>query len=142
MPIRPEHRFLYPIDWPAISDFVRFKRAKGRCEKCGRRHRDEVRQLLDGRWFDVERSRWRDDMGQVAPDPDLLETMSARLRRVILAACHRNHDRGDCRPRNLAGWCGRCHLIHDRPEHLRQRRLTYLRRRAIGDLFEGLYPVF
>jgi hypothetical protein len=35
----------------------------------------------------------------------------------------------------------RCHLRHDRPEHLRQRRLTYLSRRAIGDLFDGPYPI-
>jgi hypothetical protein len=30
-------------------------------------------------------------------------------------------------------------MIHDRPHHLAQRRLTYLRRWAIGDLFLGLY---
>jgi hypothetical protein len=27
MPIRPEHMFLYPIDWPQLSHHVRFVRA-------------------------------------------------------------------------------------------------------------------
>jgi hypothetical protein len=28
-------------------------------------------------------------------------------------------------------------MIHDRPHHLAQRRITYLLRRALGDLFLG-----
>ena len=47
------------------------------------------------------------------------------------------------RPRNLEEpLCQRCHLIHDRPHHLgKQRRITYLLRRALGDLFLGPYPI-
>jgi hypothetical protein len=30
-------------------------------------------------------------------------------------------------------------MIHDRPHHLAQRRITYLLRRALGDLFLGPY---
>ena len=30
MPIRPEYRWLYPIDWPQLSAMVRFARAGGR----------------------------------------------------------------------------------------------------------------
>ena len=32
MPIKPELRYFYPIDWPQISHWVRFVRAKGRCQ--------------------------------------------------------------------------------------------------------------
>jgi hypothetical protein len=35
--------------------------------------------------------------------------------------------------------CQRCHIIHDRPHHLQLRRVTYLLRRAVGDLFLGAY---
>lgn len=35
MPIRPEMRSRYPRDWKARSRFVRFVRARGRCEWCG-----------------------------------------------------------------------------------------------------------
>lgn len=38
-------------------------------------------------------------------------------------------------------WYQRCYLIHDRPKHLRRRQITYLRRRALGDLFVGPYPI-
>ena len=35
MPIRPENRDRYPKDWALRSRFVRFYRAKNRCEWCG-----------------------------------------------------------------------------------------------------------
>jgi hypothetical protein len=59
--------------------------------------------------------------------------------RVILAAAHLDHNPGNNRCRNLKSLCQRCHLIHDRPHHLMQRRITYLLRRALGDLFLGPY---
>ncbi|TXN27648.1 hypothetical protein FV232_26970 [Methylobacterium sp. WL30] len=45
MPIRPEHRFFYPIDWPQLSATIRFGRAGGACEGCGR--------------SEYQRRRWR-----------------------------------------------------------------------------------
>ncbi|HSW83510.1 MAG TPA: hypothetical protein VLH12_08550 [Usitatibacter sp.] len=38
MPIRPENRARYPKDWKVRSFFVRFVRARGRCEWCGAAH--------------------------------------------------------------------------------------------------------
>ena len=35
MPIRPENRARYPKDWKLRSRFVRFFRARNRCEWCG-----------------------------------------------------------------------------------------------------------
>lgn len=35
MPIRPENKHRYPADWKLRSRFVRFYRAKNRCEWCG-----------------------------------------------------------------------------------------------------------
>jgi hypothetical protein len=48
MPMRPQHRWLYPIDWPQLTDMVRFERAKGRCECCAR-PRQLICHLGDGR---------------------------------------------------------------------------------------------
>jgi hypothetical protein len=62
-----------------------------------------------------------------------------RKTRVVLAAAHLDHDPRNNRLRNLKSLCQRCHLIHDRPHHLVQRRITYLLRRALGDLFLGPY---
>lgn len=38
MPIRPEMRARYPRDWARRSRFVRFYRARNRCEWCGARN--------------------------------------------------------------------------------------------------------
>jgi hypothetical protein len=57
----------------------------------------------------------------------------------VLAAAHLDHNPRNNRMRNLKSLCQRCHMIHDRPHHLAQRRITYLLRRAIGDLFLGPY---
>ena len=64
MPIRPEYRFLYPIDWPQLSATIRFRRAGGRCERCARPHGELVWHLGDGRWWDAQSQIWRDGRGR------------------------------------------------------------------------------
>ena len=63
-----------------------------------------------------------------------------RTTRVVLATAHLDHDPFNNMPGNLKALCQRCHMLHDKAEHLRRRRLTYLARRALGDLFTGPYP--
>jgi hypothetical protein len=53
----------------------------------------------------------------------------------VLAAAHLDHNPGNNRQRNLKSLCQRCHMIHDRPHHLMQRRITYMLRRTLGELF-------
>ena len=140
MPIRPEYRWLYPIDWPQLSALIRFGRAKGRCEGCGRPHGRTVYHLGDGRWWDPERGAWRDGQGRALRTIDAGDLLSlVSTTRVVLATAHRDHDPTNNRPRNLMALCQRCHLQHDREEHRRRRWLTLFRRKAIGDLFLGRY---
>ncbi len=142
MPIRPEYRWFYPIDWLQLSAVIRFKRARGRCESCGRPHGGLVLHLGDGRWWDAEHGIWRDGQGRMlrrrVPVPaEVLE--GVRSTRVCLATAHRDHDPTNNRPGNLAALCQRCHLLHDRAEHRRRRWLGLFRRKALGDLFLGPY---
>lgn len=139
MPIRRELRRLYPRHWPDLSRRVRFERAGGRCQGCGRPHGLTVRCLPDGRWFDPAGSTWRDGKGRPARWPDLEQLARQRTTRVVLAAAHLDHNPRNNRLRNLRSLCQRCHLLHDRQHHLAQRRITYLLRRAMGDLFLGPY---
>jgi hypothetical protein len=141
MPIRPELRYLYPIDWSQVSRWVRFRRAQGRCEHCRRPHGKTVLRLGDGRWWDEERRLWRDGQGRRVAAPTLAEREGLGTTKVVLAAAHLDHDPSRCgrRYRNLKALCQRCHLLHDRPEHRRRIRLSLLRRRALGDLFTGPY---
>ena len=139
MPINRELLWLYPTDWPEISRRVRFERAGGVCEDCGRPHAETVRCLPDGRWFDATQRTWRNHRGRPARWPDIEEAVWMRQTRVILAAAHLDHNPANNRLRNLRSLCQRCHMIHDRPHHLARRRITYLLRRALGDLFFGAY---
>ncbi len=94
MPIRRHHRWLYPIDWRELSASIRFRRAGGRCETCGRPHGRMVLHLGDGRWWDDEVGRWRDGAGRLVrrlkPPHSMLER--TRTTRVVLATAHRDHD--------------------------------------------------
>ena len=143
MPIRSEYRFPYPIDWPQLSATIRFRRAGGRCERCGRPHGQLVWHLGDGRWWDPEHGTWRNGRGKALrglPQLDAWPPDLAIFRtRVVLATAHLDHDPTNNRPRNLKALCQRCHMLHDRQEHQRRRWLTLRRRKALGDLFLGLY---
>jgi 5-methylcytosine-specific restriction endonuclease McrA len=139
MPIRREFRPLYPKNWPELSRRVRFERAGGRCQRCGRPHLSQVRCLPDGRWFDTTARTWRDRRGRPTRWPDLIDAGDFRMTLVVLAAAHLDNNPSNNRLANLRGLCQRCHMLHDRPFHLAQRWLTYRRRWAIGDLFLGRY---
>ena len=149
MPIRPSQRWFYPIDWPELSRLVRFERAGGRCERCGRPHGRQVwhlsREEVAGRrglWFDEGGAggRWRCERGRAVPSgllpaPAVLARCDVqlafwpglerpnRLRRslVALACCHLDHDPTNNRSGNLAALCQHCHLEHDRADNLRRR---------------------
>lgn len=143
MPIKREFKWLYPVDWPQLSALVRFVRAEGRCQGCRRPHRADVKHLGDGRWWDEAANTWRNGRGHsiVLKAPALLEAEGVNLKctRVYLATAHRDHDPTNNRKGNLRAFCQRCHLMHDRQEHQRRRRLTLFRRKALGDLFLGPY---
>ena len=139
MPIRPERRWLYPIDWPLLSRMVRFDRAGGRCERCQRPHGERIFQLPDGRWYDQSSNIWRSDTGDEATWPDAVDYARKREITIRLSAAHLDHDPANSSLKNLMALCQRCHLAHDREEHRRQRRITVLLRRALGDLFSGPY---
>ncbi|PXW51403.1 hypothetical protein [Methylobacterium sp. B4] len=123
MPIRREHRFFYPIDWRELSSVIRFGHAKGRCEGCGRLHGRTVFHLGDGRWWDEEAASWCDGTGMIVCVAVGAAGVLGKTRttRVALATGHRNYDTADNFATNLAAWCQRCHIRHNRPEHRRRR---------------------
>jgi hypothetical protein len=108
MPIARELRPLYGPDWRAISQRIRFDRAGGRCERCGR------------------------VQGEMVPG-----CRPGRVTVIVLACCHVDHDPANNDDANLAAWCQRHHLKHDLPHHLETRRRNFRARLAIGDLFAG-----
>src|SRR5215212_10430401 len=113
MPIRPQFRWFYPIDWRELSVVIRFERAQARCERCRRPHGQVVTHLGDGRWWDEAERTWRNGRGRKikgVPRPKA----ELRCTRVMLATAHLDHDPTNNHPRNLKAFCQRCHMIHDR----------------------------
>lgn len=139
MPIRPDLRAAYPSNWRDLSQRVRFERAGGRCQACGRPHLVRIKCLPDGRWFDLTSGTWRNSRDKPADWPDIVEATKLRMTLVVLAAAHLDHNPRNNRLRNLRALCQRCHLAHDVEHHRRQRWMTYRRRSAVADLFDGSY---
>jgi len=96
MPIRPENKSRYPVDWKAISHRIRFVRAQGRCEcegECGR---------------GTHEGRCPNRHGEPA-----YGTGS----KVVLTCAHLNHTPEDVRDEVLRAMCPGCHLHYDREHH-------------------------
>jgi hypothetical protein len=100
MPIRPQYKWFYPIDWPQLSAVIRFERAKGRCERCGRPHRREILHLGDGRWWDEDERTWRNARGRRLARRSGGD-IAVRTTTVVLAVAHLDHDPTNNRLRNL-----------------------------------------
>lgn len=100
MPIHPANKPRYPLNWPAISRWVRFGRAGGRCEchgECGHNHGDRCA-AQHGRPHPVTGSR------------------------VVLMTAHLDDIPENCDPSNLKGMCQRCHLNYDLKLHILHRK--------------------
>ena len=91
----------YPPHWPELSRRVRFERAGGRCQVCGRAHLVQLRCLPDGRWFDEAARTWRNRRGKPCRWPDLIEAVGLRSTRVVLATAHLDGNPANNRLRNL-----------------------------------------
>lgn len=70
MPTRRQHRGPCPIDWRELSATIRFRRATGRCEHCGR-HADVCEQNVE-----ATRSIEQFDCFVSVRDLDHLETLA------------------------------------------------------------------
>lgn len=84
MPIRPENRARYPADWKLRSRFVRFVRARGRCEWCGAGHGEP--HPVTGSKVVLTTAHLHDDR----PEAASLLNLAALCQR-----CHNGHDARD-----------------------------------------------
>lgn len=102
----------YGQDWPAISHFIRFERAEGRCEchgECGTRGARRACAAPD------EDGRCRARHGM--PNP---RTHS----RVVLTTAHLDDNPGTNDPERLRAMCQACHLAYDTKIHRANREAS------------------
>lgn len=95
MPIRHENRMRYPKDWKLRSRFVRFVRARGKCEWCGAVH-GEPHPITGSKVVLTTAHVWDD-----SPEATSLLNLAALCQR-----CHNRHDNAARR----AGTRARRHL--------------------------------
>ncbi len=135
MPIKDKS--LYPKNWTEISHSIRFGRAKGQCERCGRHHGITVLVCEDGEWIDPENGAVYDgETGEHLGYCRMSEWPDGKMVKTVLTCAHLDHDPANNDPANLAALCQRCHLRHDRQQHIQSARQTRRSRKAIRDLFD------
>ena len=102
MPIRPEMRARYPKDWAVRSRFVRFMRARNRCEGCG---------IANGTVLPM---RCCGEPAIGSAHPGRCASCGTRVPRVVLTTAHVYDHRPEAASLlNLAAWCQKCHNRHD-----------------------------
>jgi hypothetical protein len=106
MPIKPDQAARYPKDWKAISQRIRFERAKGRCECTG------------------ECGLHKDNPGPRRCTERHGEPAKWAKGKVILTVAHLDAPGGPCtcpdpcgNEHHLKAMCQRCHLRYDLPRH-------------------------
>lgn len=96
----------YHPKWKLISHLIRFRRAGGRCERCGVAH------------------------GSV-----IGTTPSGKERKVSLATHHKDGNRANNRFWNLEALCQKCHIVADKPKQAYSRRYGRETAYLVGRLF-------
>ena len=102
MPIKPENRRRYPVDWKAIRGSI-LTRAGAHCE--GSPKYPDCRAFQYGR-HPVTGSR------------------------VVLTIAHLDHTPENNDPSNLRAWCQRCHLAYDQAHHVANAAATRAAKQA------------
>ena len=142
MPIRPEYRWFYPIDWPQLSAAIRL-----------------VAQRADASIAFAHTAAWSFTSGMVVggtrkrPHGETVGAGRSPRRRIRLSrkmtgslrpkSCWRppTSITSNNKKRNLIAYCQCCHMLHDRKEHRRRRWIAFRNKNALGDLFPGPIPI-
>jgi hypothetical protein len=119
----PVNRKEYHPKWKLISKLVRFRRAQGRCEKCGVQE-GQVGYYVDERFITATLPvRYYDSIVKQVGHRKAVRSTRARyhvqLVKIKTSCAHLDHNRKNNRFSNLAALCERCHLRHDIPERTR-----------------------
>ncbi len=123
---RKTQRRKYPKNWRLISQRVRFKRAAGRCEWCGKPHGQEVQVGAENCWAGPD-GQWRNRDGKPIPGPmpwpskiwwQYVIRHPGQVPQIRRSTAHLDHDPKNCADENLAALCQFCHAEYDARQRL------------------------
>lgn len=144
----PMHRERYPDTWDEISKRIRFERAGNKCELCGVANGAFIiRSVVDGsRYIVFDRNKFayqwpNGDTLLIADIPDEYPLRKYPIR-VVLTTAHLDHDTANNDDSNLAAYCQRCHLRHDKDLHATHAKETRLEKRARAVREQGQTDMF
>jgi hypothetical protein len=130
MPIKPENKDRYPKEWKSISEYIRFERAKNKCEVCGLPnyavgYRDNEGNFIpdggnilhdlagDGLSYpSLQRITYKD--AREIADGCNIDEDDGHYIVIVLTVAHLDHNPENCDPANLKAMCQRCHNRYDR----------------------------
>jgi len=116
----------YAINWEFISAYIRYERAKNKCESCGLTNGTIIRRLPNNKVYELN----FDELTEVQKFMQLYKLhekqalKKLKLTKVNLSVAHLNQDENDNDYSNLKALCQKCHLTHDRDNN-RFRAKTY-----------------
>ena len=137
MPIKPENKHRYPVDWPRISHQQKVA-AGWRCQDCNVRHMAWGWRAADGRFQDLPGGMKESLLrrGARAPlDAELPSGEVVGVIEIVLSVGHIDQAPENCAPENLRCWCQACHNRHDQPYRLEHRREREREEMGTADLF-------
>lgn len=123
MPIRREWRHFYGREWRTEIRPRILLRAAKRCEFCG--VADRAMGTRDGRGTFHALTPAELDASTAEG-----ELRGRRVIRIVLTIAHIDHNPSNNADTNLKALCQRCHLRHDRAQHVENRRETVWRNKA------------
>ena len=137
MPIK--YQSIYPPYWKQFSEYIRFERAKGKCEECGLEN-GAIGYRVEGAWIYAE-----DYLAVKAGKANFYVTTGRT--RIVLTVAHLDHDGGicDCKartgrkcaiPSHVEALCQACHLRMDLPKHIENAKQTRILK---NDAKRGLF---
>ena len=133
----------YPKHWDRISRRIRFERACGKCEWCGKPHGFAVLvgannswAAPDGIWHNRKGKRipgpepwakdvwWKHVIRSGGRPPEIRESV------VILQTAHLDHDPTNCADENIAALCQFCHAEYDAAHRMDSASISFDLRRG------------
>lgn len=130
-------RLFHSIVWLQVSATIGLRRGGGSCERCQRRHGQNVYHLGDGQWWDMAVFAWRgndDEILRVQPMAEDLGPIAVTRVRLTVTRC--NRDLGA----DGVTVCQHCRRLRDQAEPRGGRWRKLFRREALADLSQGRYP--
>ncbi len=135
MPIKLKNKHRYPDNWDEISQYIRFVRAKNRCEDCGIKNHLVIKRLKGDDYREPCAQEWEMIHSRIKY---CNSTMAESIKfhgfiKVVLTTGHLVHQPENCEYSNLRAMCKKCHNNYDK-SHRKQTRLK--------SKYKGINPLF